>query len=76
MFLRRKRSVLCIILPIHANVHLANGSFENELPEQKMVLRYFTGNERVLEIGGNIGRNSLVMGYIMATKHNTNLVVI
>lgn len=30
-----------------------------------MVVRYLTGNEKVLEIGGNIGRNSLVIASIL-----------
>jgi FkbM family methyltransferase len=72
----RQQDLAIRIQDIHAKVHLANGSFENELPEQLMVLRYFTGNEKVLEIGGNIGRNSLVMGYIMAKQKNCNLVVL
>ena len=39
-----------------------------------MVVRYFTGNEKVLELGGNIGRNSLVIAHIL--KNKNNLVVI
>jgi FkbM family methyltransferase len=38
-----------------------------------MVVRYLTGNEKVLEIGGNIGRNSLVIGSII---DNNNFVVL
>ena len=30
-----------------------------------MVVRYLTGNEKVLEIGGNIGRNSMVIASII-----------
>ena len=39
--------------------------FYDELPEQKMAVRFLTGNEKVLEIGGNIGRNSLVIASIV-----------
>ena len=46
-----------------------------ELPEQLMVVRYLKGNERVLEIGGNIGRNSLVISSILG-KNSENLVVL
>jgi hypothetical protein len=33
-----------------------------------MVCRYLTGNEKVLELGGNIERNSLVIAYILKQK--------
>ncbi len=36
-----------------------------ELPEQKMVVRYLSGSEKVLEIGSNIGRNSLIIASII-----------
>lgn len=41
-----------------------------------MAARYLTGNEKVLEIGGNIGRNSLVIGYILKEKGNNNFVTL
>ena len=55
---------------IHSKLKINYGSFNEELPEQKMVLRYLTGNENVLEIGGNIGRNSLVIAYILENNNN------
>ena len=55
---------------IHSKLKIKHGSFNEELPEQKMVLRYITGNEKVLEIGGNIGRNSLVIAYILQNTNN------
>ena len=58
---------------IHSKLNINYGTLNNELPEQKMVLRYLTGNEKVLEIGGNIGRNSLVIGSIIK---NNNFVVL
>ena len=59
---------------IHSNLKINYGSLYEELPEQKMVARYLTGNEKVLEIGGNIGRNSLVICSIL--QCNTNLVTL
>jgi FkbM family methyltransferase len=42
-----------------------------------MAVTYLTGNEKVLEIGGNIGRNSLIIGYILQQKNNNkNFVVL
>ena len=59
---------------IHRNLKLDFGSFNDEFPEQMMSTRYLTGNEKVLEIGGNIGRNSLVIAYILNKKGNNNFV--
>jgi len=44
------------------------------LPEQKIVTRYLSGNEKILEIGGNIGRNSLIIASIL--KDSSNLVTL
>lgn len=55
---------------IHANLKFNHGSLNDELPEQKMVLRYFTGNEKVLEIGSNTGRNSLVIASVLSKVNN------
>ena len=61
---------------IHTKLALKHGDFNDELPEQQMAARYLTGYEKVLEIGGNIGRNSLVISYILSKRNNTNLVVL
>jgi FkbM family methyltransferase len=55
---------------IQNNMQIKYGHFSEELPEQKMAVRYLTGQEKVLEIGGNIGRNSLIIGYILAQNNN------
>jgi FkbM family methyltransferase len=59
---------------LQSKLQLKYGSFEHELPEQKMVTRYLTGKEKVLEIGGNIGRNSLIIASIL--EDSSNLVVL
>lgn len=59
---------------IHSKLNIRYGSFNEELPEQRMAVRYLTGDERVLEIGGNIGRNSLVIASIL--KNSQNLVAL
>jgi len=56
---------------IHRNLKIKHGSLRDEFPEQKMAVSYLTGNEKVLEIGGNIGRNSLVIASIV---NNNNFV--
>jgi FkbM family methyltransferase len=55
---------------IHSNLTIKYGHFYDELPEQKMAVRYLTGTEKVLEIGGNIGRNSLVISSILHDSAN------
>jgi FkbM family methyltransferase len=60
---------------IQKKLKLKYGTFYEELPEQKMALTYLTGNEKVLEIGGNIGRNSLLISHILG-KNNDNYVVL
>jgi FkbM family methyltransferase len=59
---------------IHSKLNIKYGTFNEELPEQKMVVKYLTGNEKVLEIGGNIGRNSLVIASIL--EDNSNFVTL
>jgi FkbM family methyltransferase len=55
---------------LHRKLAIHYGSLTDELPEQKMVVRYLTGHEKVLEIGGNIGRNSLIIGSILGNNNN------
>ena len=59
---------------IQSKLQIKYGTFKEELPEQKMATRYLNGNEKVLEIGGNIGRNSLIIGSILSSS--SNLVVL
>lgn len=58
---------------IHKTLTLKYGKFSEELPEQKMTVRYLTGNEKVLEIGGNIGRNSMVIASILKSNNLVTL---
>jgi FkbM family methyltransferase len=70
MACRSEDQINQIIQHLHT-LKLYYGSFKEELPEQRMSIRYLSGNENVLEIGGNIGRNSLVIGSLVK-----NLVVL
>ena len=55
---------------IHSKIKLKHGSMNEELPEQKMAVQYLKGQEKVLEIGGNVGRNSLVIATILENPNN------
>ena len=59
---------------IHDKLQIKYGSFKEELPEQQMSVKYLKGDEKILEIGGNIGRNSLVISQIL--QNSENLVVL
>lgn len=61
---------------IHSKLKLNYGSLSEEYSEQLMVSNYIKGTEKILELGGNIGRNSCVIGYILNKMNNTNLVVL
>jgi FkbM family methyltransferase len=62
------------ILNIHKQLVIKHGNFQEELPQQLMSVRFLTGNEKVLEIGGNIGRNSLIIASIL--NNDNNLVIL
>jgi len=51
---------------IHKGLKLVHGSMTQEFPEQGMVMRFLTGKEKVLEIGANVGRNSLMIQSILS----------
>ena len=59
---------------IHNTLKIDYGSFNEEYPEQIMATTYLTGYEKVLEIGGNIGRNSLIIASILKEKGNYDFV--
>ena len=47
------------------SLKISHGDFTVEVPEQIMSLRFIKGTETILEIGGNIGRNSLIISSIL-----------
>ena len=61
---------------IHKTIKLKYGNMQDELPEQRIAVRYLTGNERVLELGSNVGRNSMVIAHILKQKNNNKFVTI
>lgn len=64
------------LINIHSQLKIENGCLSQELPEQMMSVTYLTGDEKVLELGGNIGRNSLIIGHILRQKQNNNFVTL
>jgi FkbM family methyltransferase len=58
-------TVLAKLVAMQGKLRLVHGSFREELPEQMMAVRFLTPEDRVLEIGGNVGRNSLIIASIV-----------
>ena len=56
---------------IHEKLQINHGTFKEEDVEQRLVAKYITGKEKVLELGGNIGRVALVTAYIL--NHHDNI---
>ena len=57
-------------LELQHKLQIKHGSFEDEYPEQKMSVRYLTGDEKVLEIGANIGRNTMIIASLLKDQRN------
>ena len=68
-----KESVSNLIKTLHLSLHLEGGSWEDEVIEQSMSALFINKYDRVLELGGNIGRNSLVIATLL--ENSENLVV-
>lgn len=49
---------------LHQHLIIEHGSLHEEYPEQEMVASFLPTHAQVLELGGNIGRNSLVIASI------------
>jgi len=50
---------------IHNKLSFKHGSLLDELPEQMMSLKFIESTDTVLELGGNIGRNSCIISFIL-----------
>ena len=58
---------------VHKGLKLVHGSMTQEFPEQGMAMRFLTGKEKVLEIGANVGRNSLMIQSILSNPNFVTL---
>ena len=57
---------------IHSSLRFSYGSLQDEYPEQLMAALFIPPEAQVLELGGNIGRNSCVIASLL--KNSKNLV--
>ena len=65
---------------IHSRLQIKGGRIygknDIQVPHQNMLVQYLTGYERVLEVGGNIGRSSIIIGTILNEKQNNQFVTL
>ena len=59
-----------IIEDIHKNICILGGNIKDEYPEQLLAVKYIEPDDKVLEIGSNIGRNSCVISSILNDSSN------
>ena len=55
---------------IHKKLTFKHGSLRDEYPEQLLSVKYIKTTDKVLEIGGNIGRNSCVIASLLSDSSN------
>lgn len=55
---------------VHQQLRFAGGSLRDEWVEQSMAMKYLSPKSRVLEIGSNIGRNTLMIASILEDDRN------
>lgn len=64
------------LLQLHTKLQFQYASMSEEFPEQVMSMMFLEGHEKVLELGGNIGRNSVVIGHILNRNNNYDFVTL
>lgn len=55
---------------IHRKIILKHGNWEEEYPEQLMSCKFINPDSCVLELGANIGRNTMVIASILTDDKN------
>lgn len=58
------------IMFVHRQLAFAGGSLDDEWPEQSMAVEHIARDATVLELGANIGRNTLMIGSLLADDAN------
>ena len=55
---------------LHSRIKMIQGNMNDEVPEQLLAMQYVKDNAKVLELGSNIGRNTLVISTILNDSSN------
>lgn len=73
LILKRKKEsfVFKDLNQLHKELKLKYGNFSQELPEQQMIFKHIKPNSKILELGPNIGRSSIIANSLLndKTKH-------
>lgn len=59
-----------VIAALHEQLLFTGGSLTHELPEQRMAARFVRPDARVLELGSNIGRNTVIIASLLNDPAN------
>ncbi len=63
-------NVLGRLTTIHSKLQLIHGGFHEEFPEQVLACAFVSKDAKVLELGANVGRNTLVIAAILSDANN------
>lgn len=55
---------------LHKHIECNYGHIGDEYPEQLLAMKFIRPDNKILEIGGNIGRNTMIMGCILNDPKN------
>lgn len=55
---------------IHEHLHFLGGSLQDEGPEQEMAIEFLQPEDRVLELGSNVGRNTMIISALLRDSKN------
>lgn len=55
---------------LHSTLNFKHGSMNEEFPEQCLAIRYLDPHAKVLELGANVGRNTLVIASVINDQKN------
>lgn len=58
------------LMDIQKLLWLLGGDFKEEYPEQLLSVEFIPSNAKVLELGSNIGRNTLIIASLLENEHN------
>lgn len=58
------------LIELQKHLEINYGTFDDEYIEQLMAIQYIKPNAKVLEIGGNVGRNTLIISTIINDTNN------
>lgn len=62
-----------LVQNIHSKYPIQYGSWDDELPEQKLTMQYLNPSSTVLELGSNIGRNTIIISEKVKNNHLVTL---